>query len=728
MTKLLNFLKNINWMLWALILGIFAGLVFGERLSFLKPIGTGFVNLMQITILPYIVVSLIVGLGKFNPEQVKSILAKAALVMVSIWVVGLAVIWCFIMTLPAHDAGTFFSPALVAAAPEVDFVKHYIPANPFASMAEGNVPALVIFCIALGMALISNQKKNRLLDVLEVVGQGLSVISKKIIAIFPIGIFAMTASTAGTMSAEELSELQVYWVVVLCVGVYLMLVLLPMLVAALTPVKYRDLIMVMRNAWITAFSTGNVFIVLPVITEGIKDHLRKIKQSDESSDHIAEVLVPIAYTFPSLGKLTTLIFVSFAAWLTGNQIGIEQIPNVSLSAMLSYFANVHIAIPYLLDTLRVPADTYQLYLSMSVLTAKVVSPTTVVYIFAFVFLCIFINRRQLHLKRVRSVYYLTLLSALLPAFMLLSFTANNYLGKQTKSADEAIANMVISDTVPAHVLSYVPKAYQSGELSLTNIDVIKKRNLLRVGYLIDNVPFSYFNQKDQLVGFDVSLAHRLASDLGVKIEFIPFKKPQLAEYLNKGYFDIAMSGLEINIADLQSVRFSDKVLELQLALLAKDHDLKKFADKSALLTLDKLNLAHVEYAPLLKQLAQQNPKVKVSGINNLQSYFKHPEKYDALVISAEAGFAWSMFYPEFGVVVPEGASLKYPVGFAVAKRNQDLLSYVNAWLTIQHTNGRIEKTYDYWILGKGSVQKQTRWSLMDELEIDPNTLIDKLKF
>ncbi len=312
--------------------------------------------------------------------------------------------------------------------------------------------------------------------------------------------------------------------------------------------------------------------------------------------------------------------------------------------------------------------------------------------------------------------------------MLLSFTANNYLGKQTKSADEAIANMVISDTVPAHVLSYVPKAYQSGELSLTNIDVIKKRNLLRVGYLIDNVPFSYFNQKDQLVGFDVSLAHRLASDLGVKIEFIPFKKPQLAEYLNKGYFDIAMSGLEINIADLQSVRFSDKVLELQLALLAKDHDLKKFADKSALLTLDKLNLAHVEYAPLLKQLAQQNPKVKVSSINNLQSYFKHPEKYDALVISAEAGFAWSMFYPEFGVVVPEGASLKYPVGFAVAKRNQDLLSYVNAWLTIQHTNGRIEKTYDYWILGKGSVQKQTRWSLMDELEIDPNTLIDKLKF
>ncbi|WP_419148460.1 cation:dicarboxylate symporter family transporter [Pseudoalteromonas 'SMAR'] len=723
MTKLLDFLKNINWMLWALLLGVAVGLIFGERVSFLQPIGAGFVSLMQITILPYIVVSLIVGLGKFNPEQVKTVLARAALVMIALWSIGLAVIWCFIMTLPQHDAGTFFSPALVTAAPEVDFVSQYIPANPFASMAEGNVPALVIFCIALGMALIANQKKHRLLDVLEVVGQGLSVMSKKIIAIFPLGIFAMTASTAGTMSVEELSNLQVYWVVVLCVGLYLMLVLLPMLVAALTPVKYRDLIWVMRNAWITAFSTGNVFIVLPVITEGIKTHLRKIKQSDESADHIAEVLVPIAYTFPSLGKLTTLIFVSFAAWLTGNQIGVEQIPNISLSAMLSYFANVHIAIPYLLDVLRVPADTYQIYLSMSVLTAKIVSPTTVVYIFTFVFLCIFIQRKQLHFKRVRSVYYLSLLSALLPLGMLASFTANSYLAKHTKPADEAIANMVISDTVPAHVLNYVPKAYQSGELSLTNIEVIKKRNLLRVGYLVDNVPFSYFNQRGELVGFDVSLAHRLAADLDVEVEFIPFKKPQLTEYLNKGYFDIAMSGLEINVADLQRVRFSDQVLELQLALLAKDHDLKRFADKQALLSQPQLHLAHVEYAPLLKQLAQHHPQVKVSTIANLKQYFTHPDDYDALVISAEAGFAWSMFYPEFGVVVPQGAAIQYPVGFAVAKRNLDILSYVNAWLSIQHSNGEIEKTYDYWILGKGSVQKQARWSLLDQLELTPDNLL-----
>ncbi|MAD90601.1 MAG: dicarboxylate/amino acid:cation symporter, partial [Pseudoalteromonas sp.] len=39
------FLGNRNWMLWALLLGVATGLIFGERVAFLQPIGTGFVKL-----------------------------------------------------------------------------------------------------------------------------------------------------------------------------------------------------------------------------------------------------------------------------------------------------------------------------------------------------------------------------------------------------------------------------------------------------------------------------------------------------------------------------------------------------------------------------------------------------------------------------------------------------------------------------------------------------------
>ena len=176
-----------------------------------------------------------------------------------------------------------------------------------------------------------------------------------------------------------------------------------------------------------------------------------------------------------------------------------------------------------------------------------------------------------------------------------------------------------------------------------------------------------------------------------------------------------MSGLEINVADLTKVRFSHQVLELQLAILAKDYELSRFKSVELIRAVDSLNFAHMEYAPLLKRLHQRNAHINFKQLTSLQDYFASPEKYDGLVISAEAGFAWSMFYPEFGVVVPEGGMSKYPIGFAVAKRNLDLLSYVDAWLAIQHTNGSIKHAYDYWILGQGTQQKVTRWSVIDDV-------------
>ncbi|MDE3274001.1 cation:dicarboxylase symporter family transporter [Pseudoalteromonas sp. G4] len=724
MKKILDYFATKNLMLWALIWGVLAGVIFGERLAFLQPVGNGFIKLMQITIFPYIVVSLIVGLGKFEPDQVRSILLKAATVMLSLWGIGLFVIWCFAFTLPKHDAGTFFSTALISAKQEIDFVARYIPSNPFASMAEGNVPALVIFCIALGMALMGNVRKSSLLNILDVVGEGLSVISKKIVKIFPIGIFAITASSAGTMSIDQLSTLQVYLVLVILLGVFLMFVLLPMLVSALTPVKYHELIDVARNALITAFTTGNVFITLPVITEGIKSYMHKNNIADAQSDHIAEVLVPIAFTFPSLGKLTTLIFVLFAAWLTGHEATLADVPNITISALFSYFANVHIAIPYMLETVRVPADTYQLYLAMSVISAKFVSPTTVVYIVAVTFLSIFYVRKQLSYKRAKSILYFSLIGGLLPACMLAAFTLNTQLLKNADAADDIIANMVVSDKVPEHVLNHVPKSYEDGKLSLTNISVIKKRNLLRVGYIADNVPFSYFNHNDELVGFDISLAHKLAEDLGVKVEFIPFKKPQLIEYLNKGYFDIAMSGLEINLDDIEKVLFTDPVLELQLALVTLDHRSKEFQTLADLKEHESLNFATIEYQALLGKEFKRNKRYTLTNITSYRDFFSNPDKYDALIISAEAGFAWTMFYPDFGVIVPEGVKTKYPTGFAVAKRHNDLANYLNAWLDIRRANGKVQEVYDYWILGKGSKPYIRRWSVIDDIILDKSVTKD----
>ena len=50
--------------------------------------------------------------------------------------------------------------------------------------------------------------------------------------------------------------------------------ILPGLVTALTPLTYREVVGLTKDALITAFATGNLFVVLPILTEKSQELLR----------------------------------------------------------------------------------------------------------------------------------------------------------------------------------------------------------------------------------------------------------------------------------------------------------------------------------------------------------------------------------------------------------------------------------------------------------------------
>jgi cyclohexadienyl dehydratase len=62
--------------------------------------------------------------------------------------------------------------------------------------------------------------------------------------------------------------------------------------------------------------------------------------------------------------------------------------------------------------------------------------------------------------------------------------------------------------------------------------------VLRVGTSGDYAPFSLRGE-----GFDLDLARALASDLGYRVELVPFRWPELAERVRAGAFDVAMGGI-----------------------------------------------------------------------------------------------------------------------------------------------------------------------------------------
>jgi Na+/H+-dicarboxylate symporter len=128
-----------------LALGIAAGLFFGELVAPLKYAGDAFVGLLQMTVLPYIVLALIGGIGKLSASQSRLLLGRVVLIILALWIIGFLAVFLFGMSLPAQTSASFFSSSISDPPKSFNFFALFIPANPFQSLASNSVPAVVLF-------------------------------------------------------------------------------------------------------------------------------------------------------------------------------------------------------------------------------------------------------------------------------------------------------------------------------------------------------------------------------------------------------------------------------------------------------------------------------------------------------------------------------------------------------------------------------------------------------
>ena len=222
--------------------GILTGLFLGERASVLKWAADGFVRLLQMMVLPYVTVSLVASVGSLKDLEIRTLGVRAAAVVGGLWLVALAFAFLIPLTFPSVQNASFFSSSLVEQRPEFDFVNLYIPANPFNALANSVVPAVVLFSIILGIALVGVERRNSLLDVLQVARDAISRATRFVTSLAPYGLFAVAANAAGTLGLEQVSRLQVYLWAYVAVALLVSMWVLPGLVAALTPIRLREIL------------------------------------------------------------------------------------------------------------------------------------------------------------------------------------------------------------------------------------------------------------------------------------------------------------------------------------------------------------------------------------------------------------------------------------------------------------------------------------------------------
>jgi len=88
---------------------------------------------------------------------------------------------------------------------------------------------------------------------------------------------------------------------------------------------------------------------------------------------------------------------------------------------------------------------------------------------------------------------------------------------------------------------------------------------------------------------------------------------------------------------------------------------------------------------------------------------------DALLISAESGSAYTLIYPEFEVVVPDGLQVSLPLFYVIGARDAEMRDFLEHWVTLRRADGTIAEYYDHWILGKLANSAKPRWSVIRDV-------------
>jgi len=695
----------------ALILGIAVGIIVGEPAGNLEILGNAYIRLLQMTVIPYVLVSIVGGLGKLDSDMASNIGVRAVKVILLIWAAVMLTLLLLPFAYPNWETAGFFSTSLVTESVKFNFLDLYIPANIFSSLAQTIMPAVVLFSLLMGIALIKVKNKETLLTLTRNISDGLMGMASFVAKLAPLGIFAISSAAAGTLQIEELGRLQVFLWVYLIAAALLGLVLLPLIIHWATPFSYREVLSTAGEAVITALATGTVLVVLPMIAERCKDLLKKHAMDCEETQSTVDVIVPTAYSFPSTGTLLGLGFIIFSAWYVGSPLGVDQYPSYVVMGALTAFGSMSVAIPFMLDFFGLPADQFQLYLLGSVVTARFATGLAALHGFVATLLVAsaVINRLKWHrmLQAIGVHLGVTVGVMVAAGFVLTYLIPYEYTGVRTFES-----MTLMEKPVKVNIFKELTPLSES-DVTRKRLDVIRERGSIRIGYYANTLPYAFRNENNQVVGYDMELVNGLANDLGLEIDIIRIKPEQSIAALSDGSIDVAIGGRAITPKRALGVAYSDTYAYHTVGLVLADSRKDEFA------TLEKINSKEnvtlgVPPGAYYKKIAQQYfPNVKLVDIESPRTFLKgRKENVDAFIYSTETGSAWTMLYPDYTAMIPKGLKLRAPVGFALPKGKIEYVQFINTWLKLKKENGFQQQVYNYWILGQNPKADKPRWSVI----------------
>jgi Na+/H+-dicarboxylate symporter/ABC-type amino acid transport substrate-binding protein len=699
--------------------GLFAGLFFGEPAAILQPVADVYIRLMQMTVLPYLITSLVIAFGQLSLAEARRLALRGGGLLLVVWLISSVIVMAFPLSFPDFVSASFFSQSMIEPQPPLSFTDIYFTSNPFDSLSRNVVPAVVLFSCMVGIGLIGLKEKEQLLAPMRVWNAAIVRITYFVINLTPLGVFAIGAVTAGTITPAMLGRLEVYLIVFAAASLLLTFWILPLLVTAVTPFRYSEVTGIARDALLTAFVANSAFIVLPLLTDRCKLLLTRHGLLDERSESATEVMIPVMFNFPNAGKLLVLLFVPFAAWLSGVPLAGSDYPALVAVGIPSFFAKAQAALPFLIDVFGLPQDLFQLYIPTTILTGKFDSLVTAMNLVVFALVGAAAMGGFIVLQRARVLRALlgiaagVLVTVFVVGLLLSAVVDTSY------SMDQTVREMQ-NPVRHGETIVHRGIADLAGEpdVGAATLDLIRERGSLRIGYHPLNLPMSFFNNRDELVGFDVMLGEQMAAALGLRAEFVPIEWPKLPGLLERGVIDV-MPGMWYRPYWYGSLQLSRPYFTGTIGVAVRDYRRREFNEIAKLRQNRGLKVGVPLDTTQIETSMERyfrGSDVEFVVVEFWESYFEgsHPE-LDAFLMPAEHASGWTLLYPHYTVVVPQPNPVRVPSAFGVALGAQPLLSLVNEWIIFADNAGLINEAYDYWVLGQGAEDVEPRWSILRDV-------------
>ena len=697
----------------SMILGCVAGLFFGELCSSLEQVGIAFVMLLKMTVVPYMSCALIHSIGRLSISEAKKLLFIIIKFLAINSFIVIAVIQILSYALPAPNTPMHHSSTDSYSVESENLFELFIPINPFQALAQDSLPAIIAFSIVFGLAVMVTDKKQSLLQPLSIAIDALTMITSWVAKLSPIGVFALLASSTGTLTFPQFEKIRIY-VLALAVGsILLALWIFPRLVSSFSSIKSKQYLNSIYPSLLLAFTTGNTLITLPLLIRDISQLFATTYDSDNLSvKSTLRSTVPIAYNLPTAGNLFVILFLFFAARFYALPIMTFDYIRITLMGMVVLFGSTSATlqgVTFLVDQLRLPVDCISLYIETMSVTRNLqglVSASGIATLATLVALA-YHQKIKLQVKQLVS----TTISSI--SILCVACISIIYLFQTATSPQEPFTKFRINNP-STHVVQTEEKDTDNSTEKFTNaLKRIENRGIIKVGYNSNAIPFAYFNQHKELVGFDISLAHDLAKTLGVSITFVPFQYNTLPEDLNDNKFDIAMSTITVTLPRIQKMSFTNTYLKEERVLVVKDFKRDQFTDLKFLKNSKKLRIAALKGTTLEELVPTLFPNATFVAITDYEQFLA-PDIADALLWTESEALAWTQIHPEYTTLYPNESLGFETYAYAIHQDDHEFQQYLNYWLSLKTLDGFIDSQHDKWVLGK-QPNTNKRWSIIRDV-------------